>query len=92
MSTKWVVERVKDFCHVVGLSCDGFEDKLMSLFNDIEAHRYSNGVVTDNNFNAKFGSRGQREVKRLECLVNYDGKGGHSLRLARKGRVVKCYL
>jgi hypothetical protein len=23
---------------------------------------------------AKFGNRGQREVKRLECSVNYDGK------------------
>jgi hypothetical protein len=65
----------------------------MVLFNDIEAHCYSNGVVTGNNLSAKFGNRGQREVKRLECSVNYDGKGGQSSRLARKGRGGKgCLL
>jgi hypothetical protein len=31
-------------------------------------------VRHDNNLRAKFGNRGQREVKRLECSVNYDGK------------------
>jgi hypothetical protein len=90
VSTKWVVERVKGFCQVVGLSCAGFEDKLMHLFNDIEAHRYSNRVGYDNNLSAKFLNRGQREVKRLECSVNYDGKGGQSSRLTRKGRVGNC--
>jgi hypothetical protein len=39
MSTEWVVERVRGFCKVVGMSCSGFEDKLTDLFNDIEAHR-----------------------------------------------------
>jgi hypothetical protein len=75
VSTEWVVERVKGFYKIVGLSCLGLEDKLMvELFNDIEPHRYSNRVGHDNNLSAKFGNRGQREVKRLECLVNYDGK------------------
>jgi len=85
-----VVERVKNLCKVVGLSCSGFEDKLMELFKDIEAHRYSNRVGHDNNLSATFRNREQREVKRLECLVNYNGKGGQSSRLARKGRVVNC--
>jgi hypothetical protein len=76
VSTEWVVERVKNFCKVVGLSCSGFEDKLMELFKDIEAQRYSNKVGHDNNLSAKFGNRGQCEVKRLECSMNYDGKGG----------------
>jgi len=76
ISTEWVVERVKGFCHVVGLSCAGFEDKLIALFNDIEAHHYSNGAGHVTNVSAKFGNRRQREVKRLECLVNYDMKGG----------------
>jgi len=90
MSTEWVIERVKGFCKVVGMSCLCFEDKLMDLFNDIEAHRYSNKVRHDNNLRAKFGNRGQREVKRLECSVNYDGKRGQSSRLTRKGRVGNC--
>jgi hypothetical protein len=83
-----MAERVKGFCHVVGLSYAGFEDKLMSLFNDIEAHHYYNGVGHENNLSTKFGNQGQHEVKRLECSVNYDGKGGQSSRLARKGGLV----
>jgi len=90
VSTEWVVESVKNFCKVVGLSCSGFKDKLMELLKDIEAHWYSNRVGHDNNLSAKFGNRGQRKVKRLECSVNYDRKGGLSSRLARKRRVVNC--
>jgi starvation-inducible outer membrane lipoprotein len=39
VSPRWVVERVKSFYKVVGLSCDRFEDKLMTLFEEIEATR-----------------------------------------------------
>jgi hypothetical protein len=31
VSLDWVVERVKNFCHVVGLSLDGFEDQRQSF-------------------------------------------------------------
>ncbi len=74
MSTEWVVDSVKNFCKVVGLSCSGFKDKLMELLKDIEAQWYSNRVGHDNNLSAKFRNREQREVKMLECLVNYNGK------------------
>jgi hypothetical protein len=90
MSTKWVVERVRGFCKVVGMSCPSFEEKLMDLFNDIETHRYSDRGRHDKNLSAKFGNRRQCEVKRLECSVNYDGKGGQSSRMSRKGRVGNC--
>jgi hypothetical protein len=39
VSPSWVVERVEDFYHVVGLSCDGFEGKMLALFAEIEATR-----------------------------------------------------
>jgi hypothetical protein len=39
VSPRLVVERVKGFYKVVGLSCDRFEDKLMTLFEEIEATR-----------------------------------------------------
>jgi hypothetical protein len=32
VSSDWVVQKVKSFCHVVGLFCEGFEDELMALF------------------------------------------------------------
>lgn len=35
-SPNLVVERVKEFCHVLGFSYEGFEDKLMDLFTTIE--------------------------------------------------------
>lgn len=40
VSLDWVVERVKNLCHVVGLSCEGFEDQLLALFIAIEASRH----------------------------------------------------
>lgn len=88
-STDWVMERIRGFCKVVGISCPGFEEKLMDLFNVMEAQQYSDRVRHNNNLCA-MGNRGQREVKRLECSVNYDGKGGQSSRLTRSGRVGNC--
>lgn len=43
VSLGWVVERVKSFCHEVGLSCEGFEDELLALFTAIEASQHQNG-------------------------------------------------
>jgi hypothetical protein len=31
---------VRNFCHVVELSCEGFEDQMMALFTTIEARNY----------------------------------------------------
>jgi hypothetical protein len=36
---EWVVERVKGFCHIVGLSFDGHEKQMMDLFRAIEDNR-----------------------------------------------------
>jgi len=84
-STDWVIERIRGFCKVVGISCPGFEEKLLDLFNVIETQRFSDRM---RHFNSPspMRNRGQREVKRLECSVNYEGKGGQSSRLTRKGR------
>jgi hypothetical protein len=88
-SSDWVLERISGFCKVVGISCPGLEEKMMELFNGIEAQRFSDRVRQNNN-SSTMGNRGHREVKRLECSVNYDGKGGQSSRLTRKGRVGNC--
>lgn len=42
----WVFERVKSFCHAVGLSCEGFKDQMLALFSAIEASRHQNGLVS----------------------------------------------
>lgn len=88
VTTDWVVERVKDFCRVVGLTCDGFEDKLMELVIAIDAKR--NGVGKASEMKAKTEKRSYRGLKRLACLVNYEAKEGQSSRMTRKGRDDRC--
>jgi hypothetical protein len=86
------VERIKYFCHVVGLSCEGFEDKLMALFTAIEASRPQSWVGSVTDLSGKSGNEGNHELKRLVCSVNYDVKGVQSHRVTGKGRGGKCYL
>jgi hypothetical protein len=83
-----VVGRVKFFCHVVGLSCKGFEDQLLMLVIAIEASRHQNGVGSVPDLSVKSSNRGNRELNRLVCSLNYDIKGGHSNRVKAKGRGV----
>lgn len=86
VSPNWVVERVKDFYHVVGLSCNGFEGKMLALFAKIEATRDQSlaGNVSQVHFTS--GIKGNRELKRQDCSVNYDKNGGQSTRGREKGR------
>jgi hypothetical protein len=39
VSPRWVMERVKGYYKLVGVSCDQYEDKLLALFELIEARR-----------------------------------------------------
>jgi hypothetical protein len=47
-------------------------------------------VVPD--LSVKSADRGNCELKRLACSVNYDIKGGHSNRVKGKGMGVNCSL
>lgn len=37
-SSAWVLQKVKEICHHVGLSCEGFEEVLMALLTTIEVN------------------------------------------------------
>jgi hypothetical protein len=50
----------------------------MALCTAIEASRHQNGVGSVLDFSGKTCNRGNHELKRLTCSVNYDVKGGHS--------------
>jgi hypothetical protein len=50
MTLDWVVRRVKFFCHVVGLSCEIFEEQLLVLFAALEASRNQNNMVNNSTF------------------------------------------
>ncbi|XP_022862145.1 uncharacterized protein LOC111382408 [Olea europaea var. sylvestris] len=59
---------------MVGVSCNRYEDRLLQLFEDLEASR-GQGMGTPG---GKTRSKSIRELKRLECPINYDIKGGKS--------------
>jgi hypothetical protein len=83
---------VKILCHVVGLSCEGFEDQMMAMFTMIQASQHQNSLASTPDLCSKSANRGNRELKRLVCPVNYDIKGGHSNRVKGEGRGSKCSL
>ena len=92
---EWVVERVKDFCHVVGLSLEGHEEEMIALFRAIEADRKTktsptkNGIVVEP---TPTSTKGKRELQRLACSINYDGKKGIESKVIGKREGLYKYL
>jgi hypothetical protein len=82
VSPRWVMERVKGYYKLIGVSCDQFEDKLLALFELIETKRVQSLAMVP----SVSGGKGQREIKRLDCSINYDKKGVQSYRRRGKGR------
>jgi hypothetical protein len=64
----------------------------MALFTVIEANEPHSGMSSVPDSCRKASNRGNRELKRLVCSMNYDVKGGQSHRVTRKGRGSKCSL
>jgi hypothetical protein len=86
VSPRWVMERVKGYHKLIGVSCDQFEDKLLALFELIEARRVQSLAMVP----SVSGVKGQREIKRLDCSINYDKKGVQSYRRRGNGRGLFC--
>jgi hypothetical protein len=77
VSPSWVLERVKGYYRLVGVSCDQYEDKLLVLFEQIEARRVHSLTDFLAMVTTASGVKGQREIKRLDCSMNYDKKGSN---------------
>jgi hypothetical protein len=86
VSPRWVVERIKRFYPIIGLSCGRFEDRLLALFEEIEAARDHSLAKPKTNYLSSQGVKGQRELNRLAWSSNYEKKGVHSVRGRHKGR------
>lgn len=70
----WALHCVKDVCHAVGISCVGEGKKTLALLTAIEKeHRWEE-------LDSLSSSKGYRELKNLECSINYDAKGASSSR------------
>jgi hypothetical protein len=70
MYSDWVLKRAKEIHWVVGVSCVGLEEPFMAIYTVIEAGRSQmvSGSIS------KLGSKGNRELKRSKCSINYDSK------------------
>jgi hypothetical protein len=90
VSPRWVLERVKGYYKRVGVSCDQYEDKLLALFEKIESRRAQSLADSLAMVTTASGVKGQREIKRLDCSINYDKKGEQSNRRRGNGRGMSC--
>jgi hypothetical protein len=61
VSPRWVVERIKRFYPIIGLSCGHFEDRLLVLFEEIKAARDLSLAEPKTNYSPSQGVKGQRE-------------------------------
>jgi hypothetical protein len=87
-----VVQKAKSFLHIVGLSCEAFDEYLLSLHTVIEASKTQNGPACPSSPISKSWNIRHRELKRLACFVYYDIKGGQSSRGNGKGSGLMCSL
>jgi len=86
VSPRWVVERIKRFYPIIGLSCGRFEDILLALFEEIEAARDLSLAEPKTKLLPAQGVKGQRELNRLSWSINYEKRGVQSDRGRHKGR------
>ncbi|KAG6703730.1 hypothetical protein I3842_07G100400 [Carya illinoinensis] len=76
-SFDWVLRKVKEIRNCVGISCDGFEEQFRALRIAIKVGQFALARST---------SKKERELKRLECIINYKSrKGVPSKTKARRG-------
>jgi hypothetical protein len=54
------------------LTCEGENDKMEALLNDIEDSRKQPVIELGGSFACVAATKGSRELKRLDCSVNYD--------------------
>jgi hypothetical protein len=90
VSPRWVVERVKGYYKLVEVSYDQYEDKLLALFEEIEAKRVHPWADSLAMVTTISRVKGQREIKRLDCSTNYEKKGEQSNKRRGKRRGVSC--
>jgi hypothetical protein len=72
VSRSWVIDSCIEFYPKIGVTCEGENDKMEALLNDIEASREQPVTEMGGIFSCVTATRGSRELKSLDCSVNYD--------------------
>lgn len=68
----WARHRVKDICLIVGITYVGCEEQTLALLTAIEENHRWEALASLSNF------KDSRELRNLECYINYDAKGESS--------------
>jgi hypothetical protein len=76
------LKAVLAYCHWVGITCDGFENQLSTVFEAIIDSNDKKAAGPSSSLSIK----GTRELNRLACSVNYDVHSGSTSRGRCKGR------
>jgi hypothetical protein len=79
------VKLIMAFSQIVGVSCEGYIEKLRLAFAQILAGK-GNKAAKKNGGGGQGGRKGMRELVNLISTVNYDGGGGSVTRSRGKGR------
>jgi hypothetical protein len=87
MASSWLLQKVVDIRHLVGLSCEGFEGNLLRCLQPLKRVITRRGGLPIPNP----AVRSNRELKRLSCSINYDSMCGCSSCSRVKGRGITIY-
>lgn len=83
-TSKWVRKKIKGVSKFLGMPCDEFEKEIMALFASIEANHkdvLSKGFPSRS---SELTPKASRELKRLDCSINYAFKRSTSKSSGRR--------
>jgi hypothetical protein len=78
----WVIQRANEIYPILGISFKGHKLQLLDFLSFLEVDR----LLGEGGALSCGGKKGKREVKNLECSINYDARGSCSNRGKRKTR------
>jgi hypothetical protein len=87
-SSKDFLKAILEYSHSVGITCDGYEGKLSAVFEAILADNDKKETGSC----SKLGNKFSRELNRLSCSINYDGRSGSTSQSRCKGRELGGFL
>lgn len=83
--SNWVLSRIHKVNQFLGVSFEGHEDKALKLFTAIEESWKEGAPVRQEVNPVKQTGRSARELRKLECSINYDQRKGGDGQGVRKG-------
>ena len=72
----WSSSCLAKFSHCIGMLMEGFEGEILTLLKMMKERKDHKGKLDDRKRKKLESSRFERELRKLECTVNYIGEGG----------------